>query len=240
MKKTFLTVVLMTLLGFAFDTAIAQNKVEEGRLPDSAYMEQEEKKPSGGGGLLDFLPFMGGRSKPVPPEDLTPSPRPQKAKPVLSDKDLKELRMAAERWLVTSEFTEPTVREAGDGRYYRDYIVFAREYEVEVLRGKGDETPFLANVYVDGDYFKTSWHLEAKAAESDYDFKHDKLEFRLVFERVEKWEYSDNPNEDPIVFRELWEFRKLQSRPKLASRGDQAPGTPSAAGSADIQQPSGK
>lgn len=221
MKTKFLCAVLVLLLGFAIDPALAQTE-EEGNAPDSAYLE-EDKPNDDGGGLFDFLPFVGGRSKPVTPEVLTPSPKPKKAQPVLSEKDLMELRLAAERWLLSSEFTEPTVRQADGDGYYRDYIVFTREYEVEVLRGRGDETPFLANVYVDGDYFRTSSHPKAEDAKSDYDFKHELLEFRLVFERVEKWEYSDNPNEDPIVFRELWEFRKLQSRPKLVSEDNRVP-----------------
>ncbi|RJP64092.1 MAG: hypothetical protein C4532_19930 [Candidatus Abyssobacteria bacterium SURF_17] len=196
--------------------AFAESRQGAQPKPDSVYMEQEQgSDDEQGGGLFGFLPFVGDRRKNVPAEELAPSPLPQESKPVLSDKDLGQLRMAADEWLLTSEFTQPKLREDAEGRYYRDYIVFSDEYRVEVLRGDTQERPFLAYVYVGGDYFRTRPSDEPSKAAADFSFDYEPLEFKVVFERVEEWAYSENPNDEPIRFKETWEFRKLQSRLKI-------------------------
>lgn len=216
MRKIFFICLLVTaFFCLSLVSAIAQTRKTDSRPPDSEYVEQEPKPKREGGGLFDFLPFVGKRSQKVPPEKLAPSPLPKESKPVLSNKDMGELRLVADRWLLTSEFTKPTVREDAKGRFYRDYIVFANEYRVEVVRGETDERPFIAYVYVKGDYFKTDSHDERQEAQTDFDFKYEPLDFRLIFERVEKWEYSENPDEAPFTFTAEWQFRRLQSRVKL-------------------------
>lgn len=222
--------------------------------PDSAYVDKGEGKPEeGGGGLLDFIPFFGGRSKKaLPPEQLSPSPLPEASKPVLSKDDLDELREDANEWLTTSEITEPAVRVDENGKYYRDYVIFGSDYKIDVLRGTGKDKPFVANIYVQGDYFKTKTYDDSSQAKADFDFKYQPLEFRVVFERVEKWEYSPSPNDEPFKYTERWEFRKLQSRAKVnlpeqnpapaqpAEKSDvtpQAPPQPAEEGDAPPQAP---
>jgi len=208
--------------------------------PDSAYVDKGEAKPEeGGGGLLDFLPFFGGHSKKTaPPEQLTPSPLPEASKPVLSKDDLDELREDANEWLTTSEITEPAVRVDESGKYYRDYVVFASDYKIDVLRGSGKDKPFVANIYVQGDYFKTKTYDDSSHAQADFDFKYQALEFRVVFEREEKWEYSPDPNEEPFRYTERWEFRKLQSRAKVnLPEQNPAPAQPAETGDVTPQVP---
>ena len=151
----------------------------------------------------------------VESEELKPSPKPQASKPELRKKEVLQLRAIAERWLLTSEFIEPTVRVDADGRYYRDYIVFATEYEARVLRGDTREVPFIGHVHIQGDYFKTRSHETSEAARSNFKFKYETRDFRLIFDRVEKWEYSLEPTAEPFAFVERWEYRTLQSRPSV-------------------------
>ncbi|MBI5116731.1 hypothetical protein HZA56_09685 [Candidatus Poribacteria bacterium] len=174
--------------------------------------ETEGETKAESGGLLDFLPFVGGEPKKVEPEKLTPSPLPKESKPVLSARKMQELQEVADKWLTTSEYTEPMLRRNGNREYYRDYIVFATEYKAEVLRGDKDERPFVGNIYVKGDYFFTKAHPSAADAESDFSFDYQPREFRVVFERLERWDYSDKLDEKPFVFTERWEFRKLQTK----------------------------
>lgn len=218
MKRIFiLSFLAATLIIFYSRPALAETEKtnQKSAEPDSAYVDKGEK-PAEQGGLLDFLPFFGGHSKKtLPPEQLTPSPLPEASKPVLSKDDLEELREDANEWLTTSEITEPAVRMDENGKYYRDYVVFASDYKIDVLRGAGKDKPFVANIYVQGDYFKTKMYNDSSHAQADFDFKYQPLEFRVVFERVEKWEYSPSPNEEPFQYTEKWEFRKLQSRAKV-------------------------
>ncbi len=185
-------------------------------VPDSEYFQKDERpKPAERGGFFDFLPFIGDNRAKVAPENLRPSPLPQKSERVFSPKQMEQLRKIAAQWLLASEFTEPTVRRDEEGKHYRDYIVFANEYEIEVLRGDSDDVPFIGHVYVKGDYFTTRPHDEPEAARSDFKFQYKQRDFKLIFDRSEKWEYSDNPGEDPFMFREAWEFEKIQSRPAV-------------------------
>jgi hypothetical protein len=177
-------------------------------------VEREEAPRESGGGLLDFLPFFGGAQRPqAPDEPLLPS-LPPTDKTIVPEEDLSDLKMVTGHWLLTSEITEPAARKSEDGRYYRDYIVFDDEYRIEVVKGDSPETPFLARVYVRGDYFHTAAHESAESAQSDYNFQYEPLDFRVLFERVERWDYSTGSEEEPIVFREQWVFRKLQSKAK--------------------------
>ncbi|UCD57406.1 MAG: hypothetical protein JSV16_16645 [Candidatus Hydrogenedentota bacterium] len=213
MRRIFLTYLLVTIsIGFSPVSAFAKGREADSREPDSEYMEKEREKKKGSG-LFDFLPFVGGRSKEVSPEKLVPSPLPLQSKPVLSKGKLEELGVVADQWLQMSEFTEPTVRRDEGGGYFRDYIVFAGEYRVEVLRGDAEDKPFVGYVYVKGDYFRTRSHGEPADAESDFNFTYRPNEFRLIFDRVERWDYSYDPDEEPFTFTERWEFRRLQSRP---------------------------
>ncbi len=234
MKRVFIISFLAAyLIVFHSYSVLAETPKGEQKTtePDSAYVDKGESKPEeggGGGGLLDFLPFFGGHSKKaIEPERLTPSPLPEASKPVLSKNDLEELRAAANQWLTTSEITEPKVRADENGKYYRDYVVFANDYKIDVLRGVAKDRPFVANVYVQGDYFKTNMYDDSAHAEADFDFKYQPLEFRVVFERVEKWEYSASASEEPIRYTRRWEFRKLQSRAKVdLSEKNPAPAQP--------------
>ena len=194
--------------------AFAQERTGGTREPDSEYVKSKQKpKKNDGGSLFGFLPFVGGRSKEsVSSENLVPGPLPQESKPVLSKEKMEQLQTVADRWLLTSEFTEPTLRQDMESGYYRDYVVFSSEYRVEVLRGDAENNPFVGHVYVKGDYFRTEAHDNSDDAESDFSFKYQPREFRLVFDRVEKWDYSDDPHEAPFTFTERWEFRRLQSR----------------------------
>ena len=212
MKKIVLLVLSLAILpGFSCPPIFAQD-----RQPDSEYIYKEDApKKSEGGGLFDFLPFRRRSTTVVEPEELKPSPRPQESKPELRKKEVMQLRGVAERWLLTSEFIEPTVRQDADGRYYRDYIVFANEYEARVLRGNSREVPFIGHVHVEGDYFKTHSHETSEDASSDFKFKYETRDFRLIFDRVEKWEYSLEPTAEPFAFVERWEYRTLQSRPAV-------------------------
>jgi hypothetical protein len=212
MKKSFLVSVACAALLFLPLIVFAENERRVEKEPNSAYVEHEEQAPQSGG-LLDFLPFFGGsRKQRVPQEKLVPSPNAGEGKKVISEDDLTELKQVAGHWLLTSEITEPAVRKTEEESYYRDYIVFDDEYKIEVLRGDSAGNPFIAYVYVQGDYFQTAMHPSREEAEADYDFKYQRLDFRVVFERVEKWDYSLNSAEVPIVFREEWHFRKLQSK----------------------------
>ncbi len=174
-------------------------------------MEKTDVKEEQGSGLFDFLPFVSGRAKEIPPEDLAPA-EPKRNKSPLAKRDMEEFQMVAERWLLASEFTEPTVRRDKEGKYYRDYIVFAKEYTMEVVRGDLEHRPFIGYIYAKGDYFRTKSHDAPDDARSDFGFKYQPRNFRLIFDRVEKWEFSDNPNEEPLTFAERWEFRTLQVR----------------------------
>ncbi|MBI4831065.1 MAG: hypothetical protein HY801_05825, partial [Candidatus Lindowbacteria bacterium] len=198
--------------------------------PDSEYVDSDAKseQKEEGGGLFDFLPFVGEPPKKVESEKLTPSPLPRESKPVLSKKKMEELQMAADRWLTTSEYTEPTLRRNSKGEYYRDYIVFANEYKAEVLRGDDDEKPFVGNVYVKGDYFHTKPHFNSAAAQADFQFDYQAREFRLIFDRIEKWDYSQNLDDEPFTFTERWEFRKLQARPVIGISEDAKSSSPDA------------
>lgn len=211
-------VISMTLV---VPAALAESKKTTEREPDSEYVE---KKPASkrreGGGLFDFLPFVDTRPSRVEPEKLKPSQLPQESKPVLSKQKLEQLQQVAERWLLTTEFAEPTVRRDENDKYYRDYIVFAGEYEAKVIRGGTEQNPFIGHVYVKGDYFKTQSHDTPEAVQNDFKFKYQEREFRVIFDRMEKWEYSDNPDAEPFVFGERWEFRGLQSRPVVELSGE--------------------
>ena len=217
--RRLVAILVMTLVvvGAFCPFTLAQDEEEVGSrrpAPDSEYFQKDEKpKAAERGGFFDFLPFIGDNRTKVAPENLRPSPLPKKSKRVFSPKQMEELRKTAARWLLASEFTEPTVRRDEKGKHYRDYIVFANEYEIEVLRGDSDDVPFIGHVYVKGDYFTTRPHDGPEEARSDFKFQYKQRDFRLMFERSEKWDYSDNPGEAPFMFREEWEFKKIQSRP---------------------------
>jgi hypothetical protein len=206
-------------------TTFAQERPSGIREQDSEYVESERTSSNDeSGGLFGFLPFLRGQPREgVPSERLVPAPLPEESKPVLSKKKMEQLQAAAERWLLTSEFTEPTLRQNERDRYYRDYIVFSGEYRIEVLRGNAEDKPFFAYIYVKGDYFRTEAHDDPDDAESDFSFEYQPREFRLIFDRVEKWDYSDNADEAPFAFTEQWEFRKFQSRPTVDSSKDARP-----------------
>jgi hypothetical protein len=198
----------------SFFPAAAQTSAPEAKEPVSEYVEggSESAEEEEGGGLLDFLPFVGGESKEIQLEKLLPSPQPRRTGPELSKESMAELQMTASLWIRGSEFTEPTVRQDKKGRYYRDYVVFADEYEAEIRRGDSHDKPFIGYIYVKGDYFKTESHETPEAAQNDFAFQYQPREFRIIFHRIEKWEYSDELNGGPFVFSERWEFRNLQSR----------------------------
>lgn len=211
----FIVVFLFAVVPFR---AFGETGRDGGQFPDSLYIERDEESTDREGrGLLDFLPFFGDNSRRVPSEDLKPSPLPRESKPVLKKDELEELQAVVNEWILTSDATEPKLRTDQAGRYYRDYVVFEREYRIEVLRGKTEEHPFLAHVYVSGDYFRTKSHYDPAEAQSDFNFNYEKLDFRIIFERVEHWEYSDDSSQEPFVFREEWEFRKTQSRSKVTN-----------------------
>ena len=215
MRKTaaicFFSIVLLALCVLP---APARAQGTTAREPDSEYVEKKPApKPRGGGGLFDFLPFVGSRPRKVEPEKLEPAPPPEESRPVLFKNEVEQLRGVAERWVLTSEFTEPTVRQEEGGGYYRDYVVFADEYQAKVLRGDKEDIPFIGHIYIKGDYFRTGAHGTAEEARADFKFNYQTREFRVIFDRVEKWEYSDNPAEEPFAFVERWEYSGLQSRP---------------------------
>lgn len=212
MKRLFFLSLVAGLVVACPPKGHPQTKESGTRTSDSVYVDTGEKPSDEGGGLLDLLPFVGSRSKKVSEEKLTPSPPPAESKPVLSEDDLNELKAVAQHWLRTSAITDPSVRKAENGKYFRDYIVFGDEYTIDVLRGTGPETPFVAHVRVKGDYFQTQMHDTPEEAKLDYEFNYRPLEFRVIFRRVEKWDYSVNTEEPPFVFRENWVFEKLQSR----------------------------
>jgi len=211
-KSAFICLFAIVLLGLCSSRTPAQGRKAPEREPDSEYVEKRDTSKRRGG-LFDFLPFVGSRTRKVEPERLEPSPRPQASKPVLLKGELEQLRGAAEKWVLGSEHTEPTVRQDENGRHYRDYIVFANEYEAKVLRGQSDEVPFIGHIYIKGDYFKTRSHEMPEGARADFKFSYQTREFRVIFDRTEKWEYSDDPAEEPFMFVERWEFQGLQSRP---------------------------
>ena len=217
MKKTFIVFFSLAFLACSLQSsAFAQARKTQEREPDSKYVEKkEDRKRRSGGGLFDFLPFVGGRRTKVAPEDLKPSPTPQESKPALQKKELEQLRGVAERWVLSTEYAEPTTRQDDKGGHYRDYIVFADEYEAKVLRGKSEENPFIGHIYIQGDYFKTASHDSPEAARSDFKFTYQSREFRVVFDRIKKWEYSNEPDDEPFQFVERWEFNGLQSRPTV-------------------------
>ena len=202
MKKTFIVFFSLAFLACCLQSsALAQERKTPAREPDSEYVEKkEDRKRRSGGGLFDFLPFVGGRRATVAPETLKPSPAPQENKPVLHKEELAQLRGVAERWILSTEYAEPTIRQDDSGKSYRDYIVFADEYEAKVLRGKSEENPFIGHIYIQGDYFKTAPHDSPECARSD-------------FNRIKKWEYSEKPGDEPFRFVERWEFNGLHSRP---------------------------
>lgn len=226
-RSVVLFIGALAAIAFLCPVASAQDDEEETiprhPAPDSEYFQEDERpKPAERGGFFDFLPFIGDNRTKVEPEKLRPSPLPKKSERVFSPKQMEELRKTAAQWLLASEFTEPTVRRDEKGKHYRDYIVFANEYEIEVLRGDSDDVPFIGHVYVKGDYFTTGPHDEPEEARSDFNFQYKQRDFRLVFERAEKWEYSDNPDEEPFMYREKWEFKKIQSRPTVEITDPQA------------------
>jgi hypothetical protein len=207
---SFLSLLVMCLL---FLPAFTWAQEASSREPDSEYVEKgREPESEEGGGLFDFLPFVGGGQKKIELERLVPTPKPERSKPVFSKRNMEELQATAGVWLLSSEFTEPTVRQDGEGKYYRDYIIFGDEYEAEVVRGDAEDKPFVGHIYIKGDYFKTRSHDTAEDARSDFKFKYQPRDFRVVFNRTEKWEYSDDPNSDPFLFVQRWEFHNLQSR----------------------------
>lgn len=229
-------VVALVVIGVPCPFTLAQDEEEDVSrrpVPDSEYFQKDERpEPAERAGFFDFLPFVGDNRAKVSPEKLRPSPLPKKSERVFSPRQMEELRKTAAQWLLASEFTEPTIRRDEEGKHYRDYIVFANEYEIEVLRGDSDDVPFIGHVYVKGDYFTTRPHDEPEEARSDFKFQYKQSDFRLIFERSEKWDYSDNPDEDPFMFREEWEFKKIQSRPAVELVAPQSPSnTP--AGAAD-------
>lgn len=213
-KKTIITLSLAILFGLFHSSAFSQARPTPKYEPDSEYIEKKDTlKRRNGGGLFSFLPFVGRSKTRVEPEKLEPSPPPQESKPALREKELEQLRGVAERWALTSEFIEPTVRQDEHGRYYRDYIVFADEYEAKVMLGDSEARPFIGHIYIKGDYFQTRSHDTPDDARSDFKFEYQTREFRVIFDRVEKWQYSYEPNDEPFAFVKRWEFGGLQSRP---------------------------
>jgi hypothetical protein len=200
----------------------SQTEDHHGNVPNSAYLDNEDETKGESGGLLDMLPFFGNKKKEVPAENLAPAPARQN-KPALPEEDINELRMMVGNWLVSSEITEPAVRKADDGKYYRDYIVFNDEYRIDVLRGDSSEKPFMAHIFVEGDHFQTAMHDTSEEAKLDRNFSYKHLDFRVIFERVEKWDYSVSTEEAPIIFREQWVFKKLQSKVKAEAPSMAAP-----------------
>ena len=233
----FLAIAALVLVPLA---AFSENDGTGGEDPDSAYMEREEQPKNEETGFLDLLPFFGNK-KQIPKEKLQP-PDAAESKPAISDEDLNELKAVVGHWLLTSEITEPAVRKTEDGSHYRDYVVFGDEYRIDVVKGASREEPYLANVYVRGDYFQTQTHDSVERAQSDYSFKYQPLDFRVIFAHVEKWDYSSNSEEAPIIFREQWVFRKLQSKASATTSEEAttAPGIggPAAApaGAVDVQK----
>jgi hypothetical protein len=216
MKKTVISFLSLAFLACSLQSpAAAEAKKKQAREPDSVYVEKKEdrKQQRSSSGFFDFLPFIGGRKAKVAPEDLKPSPPPQESKPVLQKKELAQLRIVAEQWILGTEYAEPTTRQGDSGKSYRDYIVFSDEYEAKVLRGESEENPFIGHIYIQGDYFKTASHDSPEEASSDFKFTHQSREFRVIFDRIKKWEYSDKPGDEPFRFVERWEFNSLQSRP---------------------------
>jgi len=223
-KNIAIGFVLAIALGFTHNSAFAQERKAPQPEPDSVYVEKDDSSQrSDSGGLLDFLPFVRRKSSKVESEVLTPSPLPQESKPVLQKEELDQLRAVAEKWVLTSEYAEPTVRQDENGQFYRDYMVFADEYEAKVLRGRSQEQPFVGHVYIKGDYFKTQSHDTPESAAADFKFKFLTREFRIVFDRIKKWEYSSDPGSEPYVFAERWEFNGLQSRSVVTLSEDLAP-----------------
>lgn len=217
------TLSLAILLGISHTCVFAQARKTEEREPDSAYVEKEDAPRQSEGGLFDFLPFVGRDRTRVEPEKLEPTPPPRKRGPILKRNEMQQLREATERWVLTTEFGEPTIRQDANGGYYRDYIVFADEYEAKVLRGDSEERPFIGHIYIKGDYFKTRSHAIPEDARSDFKFNYETREFRIIFERITKWEYSTDPAGEPFSFVERWEFGGLQSRPTVNLTEDPAP-----------------
>ena len=215
MKRiTVISLSLAILLGLSHSSLIAQERKTPEREPDSAYVEKsDDARRSEGGGLLDFLPFVRRKPTKIEAENLKPSPLPQESKPVLQRKELDQLRAVAEQWVLNTEYAEPTVREEEKGRFYRDYMVFADEYEAKVLRGRSEEKPFIGHVYIKGDYFQTQTHDNSESAAADFKFDFHTREFRVIFDRIKKWEYAVDPGAEPFTFVERWEFNGLQSRP---------------------------
>ncbi len=233
MKKSVLVILSVFLVFVVAGKSFSEDETSREKRTRSVYVDsQDEEGSATGGGILDFLPFIGNHSNKVPKEDLAPSP-PEK-KPALSEEELNQLKAVVSHWLITSEITEPAVRNTEDGRYYRNYIVFSEEYRIDVLRGESPEKPFVANVYVRGDHFRTAPHETTEEAQSDRDFAFEPLEFRIIFEKVEKWDYSSALDEPPFVFREEWQFRKLQSKVNL----EQADASPAAPKNASLPQES--
>ena len=81
MRKTaaicFFSIVLLALCVLP---APARAQGTTAREPDSEYVEKKPApKPRGGGGLFDFLPFVGSRPRKVEPEKLEPAPPPEAA-----------------------------------------------------------------------------------------------------------------------------------------------------------------
>jgi hypothetical protein len=226
-KATGIFSAVLFIAGLFSLPAFAQTERPESRKLDSEYVEKEKgAERDDEGGLFDFLPFVDSGRKKIQPENLRPSPKPKRSRPLFSKEAMEELQLTARVWLLTSGYTEPTVREDGDGGYYRDYIVFADEYEAEVVRGDAESSPFIGYIYIKGDYFKTKSHPNADAAKADFKFKYQQRDFRVVFHRVEQWEYSDNPNEEPFTFIERWEFQNLQSRFAVDFSADDKPAEP--------------
>jgi hypothetical protein len=214
-KITVISVSLVILLGVSHFSVVAEERKTPEREPDSAYVEKSDA-PRKSGGLFDFLPFTRRKSTKIEPENLEPSPLPQESKPVLQQKELDQLRTVAEQWVLGTEYAEPTVREDKEGRYYRDYIVFADEYEAKVLRGQSEERPFIGHVYIRGDYFLTRAHDKPEDAAADFKFDFQTREFRIIFDRIKKWEYAADLGAEPFTFVERWVFRGLQSRPVVS------------------------
>jgi hypothetical protein len=228
-KYIIVSLSLALVLGFSHASALAQARKPPEPEPDSEYVEKRDSpKRDDSGGLLDFLPFVRRKPAKVEPETLTPSPLPQESKPVLQREELAQLRSVAENWVLTSEYAEPAIRQDDNGQFYRDYIVFADEYEAKVLRGRSQEKPFIGHVYIKGDYFKTQSHNDPESASADFKFKFLTREFRVVFDRVKKWEYSSDPDSEPYIFVERWEFNGLQSRSVVSLSEDLTPPAPHA------------
>ncbi len=226
-KSTAICVFSIVLSALCVWPAPARGEDTSAREPDSEYVEKKPvPKRREGGGLFDFLPFVGSRPRKVEPEKLEPSPPPEESKPVLFKSEVEQLRGVTEKWVLTSEFTEPTVRQEEGGGHYRDYIVFADEYQAKVMRGDKEEIPFIGHIYINGDYFKTGAHSTAEEDRADFKFNYQAREFRVIFNRVEKWEYSDIPTDEPFAFVERWEYSGLQSRPVAPLTRDVSPPPP--------------